>query len=278
MESNMRNLLVILFHCCGLVSVIYQFSGIAYAQKLPPGEITEIKFADLPPTLYTMMTGTEAAPCLMVRLPGAYDPAKTYPLLVYVPGLHGGPKGNIGNALTIAGPKGWIVASVPLFKKAVDRSELLGGIIISFEDYPVISKAYQTMLGKLFELVPNIDRERSAMVGFSNGAITIGVLLSNHDEFILTHFKNFCLVDHGMFHLADLHKKYAKDCRYLILVGDKEDLGRELKIRQSRLQQDAWKLLGVNLSCQIMKDTGHEFNDRQMEIVGRWLRNESPKE
>ena len=149
--------------------------------------------------------------------------------------------------------------------------------IVSFEDYPVIAKAYQIMLGRLFELAPNMTAKK-ARWSASPTAITIGVLLSNHDEFILTHFKNFCLVDHGMFHLTDLHKKYAKDCRYLILVGDQEDMGRELKIRQSKLQQDSWKLLGVNLSYQIMKDTGHEFNDRQMEIVGRWLKGESPKD
>jgi hypothetical protein len=56
-------------------------------------------------------------------------------------------------------------------------------------------------------------------------------------------------------------------------VGDKQDLGRELKIRQSKLLQDEWQLLGVHLSYQIMKDTGHEFGDRQMALVGEWLRN-----
>ena len=225
-----------------------------------------------------MMTGEEAEPCLSVRLPDDFDPAKKYPLLVYVPGSHGGPKGNIGNAQTIAGPKGWIVASLPLFKKSVDREEVSGGLIVSMEDYQTISKAYRIMLGKLFELAPNIDREKSAMVGFSNGAITISILISNHDEFILTHFKNFCIVDHGMFHLTDLHKKNARDCRYLILVGDQDDMGREVKIRQSKLMQDAYKLLDVNLSYQILKDTGHEFQDRHMELVGKWLRNEDISE
>jgi predicted esterase len=130
------------------------------------------------------------------------------------------------------------------------------------------------MLGKLFELVPNIECDRSAMVGFSNGAITLAVLLSSHDEFILNHFKNFCMIDHGMFHLTDLHKKGSRDCRYLVLVGDKQDFGRELKIQRSKLLQDEMKLLGVNLSCEIMKDTGHEFHEKQMTIVSEWLRKE----
>ena len=111
-------------------------------------------------------------------------------------------------------------------------------------------------------------------VGFSNGAITIGVLLSNHDEFVLTHFRNFCLVDHGMFHLTDVHKERARGARFLILVGDRQDLGRDLKLRQSQLLHDAGRLLGVNVTHRVLKDTGHEFRERHMAIVGEWLRND----
>lgn len=250
------------------------------AAILQPGKEIEILFsgADLPPTLFSMMNNEAATPSLTFRLPDDYSPTNTYPLLVYVPGYDGKSGGNIYNAETIAGPRGWIVASLPLFKKAIDPTEPSRGVLVSFEDYPVISKAYHAMLGRLFERVPNIDRRRSAMAGFSNGAITIGVLVSSHDEFILGHFQNFCLVDQGMFHLTDLHKSGARDCRFLILVGDREDIGRDLKIRQSRLQEDSWKLLNVNVSCRILKDTGHEFNEPQMEIVGEWLRNEVAKE
>lgn len=252
------------------------FGPSGLAQELTPGKVVEISFpeTELSPTLHSMLNGTTNAPAITVRLPDDYNPTNTYPLLVYVPGGDGRRNGNIDNARTIAGDKGWIVASLPLFKKSIDRSELAGGILVSFEDYPVIAKVYGLMLGRLFKLVPNIDRDKSALVGFSNGALTIGVLVSCHDEFILSHFRNFCLVDHGMFHLTDLHKKYAHDCRYLILVGDQEDMGRDLKIRGSQLLQDEWKLLGVNLSYQILKDTGHEFQDRHMALVGRWLRNE----
>jgi len=217
------------------------------------------------------MTGEVTAPTMSVRLPDDYDSSKTFPLLVYVPGFDGGVKGNIGNAQTIAGSRGWVVASLPLFKYEIERSEVGGGLLVSFEDYPVISKAYALMLGRIFELVPNIDRARSAMVGYSNGAITTAVLLSCHDEFVLNHFKNFCIVDQGMFHLMDLHKKWAKESRFLVLVGEKQDMGRELKIRQSQLLQDEMRVLGVNLSYEIMKETGHEFGERQMAIVRRWV-------
>ena len=262
--------------CTWLIAALFfLFVAVVSAQELTPGKVTDLVFSDasLPPTLHAMMTHQAVTPTMTVRLPDDYDSSKTYPLLVYVPGFDGGVKGNIGNAQTIAGNRGWIVASVPLCKKTVDTSEPAGGMLVSFEDEPIIARSYELMLGRLFALVPHIDRERSAMVGFSNGALTIAVLVSCHDEFILDHFRNFCLVDHGMFHLTDLHKQGVRDCRFLVLVGDKQDMGRELKIRQSKLLQDEWQLLGVHLSYQIMKDTGHEFGDRQMAMVGEWLRN-----
>lgn len=253
------------------------FSASAFAGELGPGEVVEVAFPEtyLPPSLFAMVTSTSAPPVLTYRLPDGYDPDQRYPLLVYVPGNHGGPNGNIGNALTIAGREGWVVASLPLFKSFLDRDEIGGGIIVGFQDYATLSRAYAIMLGKLYELVPNIDSERSAMVGFSNGALTIAILVSNHDEFVLSRFRSFCLVDQGMFHLSDLHKKRARDCRFLILSGDnREDLGRDLKIRGGQLLQDTWQLVGVDLSFHVMEDTGHEFHKRHMAIVGRWLRHE----
>lgn len=269
------------FHATGpFVALFLSLQLPAMAQKLEPGKITEIAFSDaeLPPTLHALRTGEKVASILTVRLPDDYDSTRSFPLLVYVPGFDGGLKGNIYNAQTIAGSRGWIVATLPLFKKNIDKGEPADGIPVSFEDYPVVSRSYAIMLGRLFDLVPNVDRNRSAMVGFSNGALTIAVLVSCHDGFILDHFRNFCMVDHGMFHLMDLHKKASRDCRFLVLVGDKEGPGRELKIRQSRLLQDEMKLLGVNLTSQILKDTGHEFQERHMALVGKWLRNEPLEE
>jgi len=234
---------------------------------------------DLPSSLFEMITGADTPPALSYRLPNNYDLERNYPLVVYVPGHHGGPTGNIGNAWKIAGPTDWVVASLPLFKRSVDRDEIGSGLMVGMSDYSTISESYRILLARLFEAVPNIDPERSAMVGFSNGALTIAVLVSNHDEFVLTRFRNFCLVDHGMFHLTDLYKKYSRDARYLILSGDdRRDPGRDLKIRGGQLLQDAWRFLGVDITFRVMTDTGHEFGDREMALVGRWLRGEGPSD
>jgi hypothetical protein len=263
--------------CAGIVLL----AATVGAAGLEPGSVTTIEFPDddLSPSLYEMMTGVATPPTLSYRLPDDYDPGRLYPLLVYVPGNHGGPRGNIGNALAIAGPSDWVVASLPLFKRSVDRDEVGGGLLVGFDDYPTISRAYRTLFEGLDAAVPNIDPERSAMVGFSNGALTIAVLVSSNDEFVLSHFQSFCLVDNGMFHLTDLHKKKSRDARYLVLSGDDpRDLGRDLKIRGGELLQDAWRLLGVDLSFHVMRDTGHEFAEPQMELVGRWLRGEALSE
>jgi hypothetical protein len=255
--------------CCLAVAL----PGGAQAQHLTPGTVVEVPFRDstLPPTLFARFTGADPTPVLAVRLPDDYDAARTYPLLVYVPGLHGNRSGNIGNALAIAGARGWVVASLPLFKAVVDRDEAGGGLLVGFRDAPVIAPAYRAMLGRIFALVPNIDTSRSAMVGFSNGALTLAVLLSSHDEFVLSHFRSFVLVDQGMFHLTDLHETGARDARYLILVGDQPGQGRDLKLRGCALLQDSWRLLDVDLTCEIMKGTGHAFPPEVMTRVGQWL-------
>ena len=263
--------------CAGIVLL----AATVGAAGLEPGSVTTIEFPDddLSPSLYEMMTGVAAPPTLAYRLPDDYDPGRLYPLLVYVPGNHGGPRGNIGNALAIAGPSDWVVASLPLFKRSVDRDEVGGGLLVGFDDYPTISRAYRTLFEGLDAAVPNIDPERSAMVGFSNGALTIAVLVSSNDEFVLSHFQSFCLVDNGMFHLTDLHKKKSRDARYLVLSGDDpRDMGRDLRIRGGQLLEDALRLLGVVLSFHVMRDTGHEFEKPQMELVGRWLRGEALSE
>lgn len=284
-RSFARRTVVIMNHSrCSYSRILRLFSGVVFfaassvaGSGLMPGVVSTIEITadDLPPSLYQMVTGANTQPTLSYRLPDNYDPEQRYPLLVYVPGNHGGPGGNIGNALTIAGSSDWVVASLPLFKRSVDRNEIGGGLIVGFSDYPTIRVAYRALLERLFEAVPNIDPDRSAMVGFSNGAQTIAVLVSSHDEFVLARFRNFCLVDHGMFHLTDLHKSYSRDARYLILSGDdRQDPGRDLKIRGGQLLQDAWRFIGVDLTFRVMTDTGHEFGDREMALVGRWLRGE----
>ena len=65
------------------------------------GSVQRIDFSDdeLPPNLYSMFTGDKKASFLQYCLPANYSKEKNYPLLVYVPGFHGHPGGNIRNAI-----------------------------------------------------------------------------------------------------------------------------------------------------------------------------------
>jgi hypothetical protein len=236
-------------------------------------DVQRIEFSndELPLNLYSEFTGNKKTSFLQYCLPANYSKKKNYPLLVYIPGFHGNPGGNIENAIDIANSRECIVASLPLFKANIDRTEPGRGIIIGFCDYSVLASSYKVMLEKFFHTIPNIDSQKSAMVGFSNGAIAIAVLVSSHDEYILDKFHSFCLVDHGMFHLTDLHKTLTKDRRFLILVGDREEMGRNLKIRGAKLVQDSYQLLGCNVESRILKNTGHELTQNCMRDIGTWV-------
>jgi len=237
------------------------------------GEVQRIEFKsnEIPPSLYNMYTGNKGTSYFQYCLPASYSKKKKYPLLVYVPGLHGKRGGNIKNAIDIANKRECIVASLPLFKASIDRTEPGRGLVIGFSDYPVLAKAYKVMLEKFFKIVPNIDRKKSAMVGFSNGAQAIAVLVSSHDEYILDRFQSYCLVENGMFHLTDLHKTPTKDRRFLLLVGDKLDFGRDLKIRAAKLVQDSYQVFGARVESRVLFNTGHELTlDCKLQI-GTWV-------
>lgn len=236
------------------------------------GAVQQIEFdkAELPENLYSKFTGNAANSVLQYCLPASYSESKDYPLIVYVPGFHGHPGGNIENAKDIADGYECVVVSLPLFKADIDRTEVGKGVVVSFADYPVLSNAYKIMFQQFYQEVPNIDRSKSAMVGFSNGAITVAVLISSHDRYILERFHSYCLVDHGMFHLTDLHKDLTKDRRFLILVGDRGDYG-ELKLRGARLVEDSYQLIGISVETRILANTGHELTAACKKDIGAWV-------
>ena len=74
-----------------------------------------------------------------------------------------------------------------------------------------------------------------------------------------------------MFHLTDLHKSLSIDRRFLILVGDKEDYGRDQKIRGAKLIQDSYRLVGCDVESRVLKDTGHELTQTCKRDIGTWI-------
>jgi predicted esterase len=53
--------------------------------------------------------------------------------------------------------------------------------LVTIDDFETVSRAYRVMLQELFDTVPYIAPERSALGGFSNGAHTTALLLAGQD-------------------------------------------------------------------------------------------------
>jgi predicted esterase len=140
------------------------------------------------------------------------------------------------------------------------------------------------MFQKLFDTVPNITPERSALGGFSNGGHAVGVLLAGQDEFILSHFRAFYLAEGGFGPLAAnaLRKIAMKPCRFLLLRGDQPDddsaKSKEEREHNTHLAQ-ALELeaqeFHLDFTAVTMQNTGHDLPRKYQAILGAWVRGES---
>jgi hypothetical protein len=139
------------------------------------------------------------------------------------------------------------------------------------------------MLQKLFDTVPNIATERSAIGGFSNGAHALGLLLDRQDEFILRHFRSFELVEGGFGSLAatvgiPVMSPALKKSRILVVYGDKfapeyatVPLVHDLLVRGCAANA---AMLHFDLMPVIMHGYGHEWPPECGDLIGKWVRGE----
>jgi len=246
--------------------------------EVSPNATLRFEFPELSPTLSTLTSGDKAAPVLTIRLPENYTADGQFGLVLHLDGGGGGKGDNPGGARNIVGPRDYVCANLPLFKKAMDKRDSYGGLVISMDDFQTISAAYRVMLKKLFEMVPNIDPERSAMGGFSNGAHTTAVLLAGQDETVLEHFRIFYFVDGGVGPLAAncLQKFSMKRCRFLALAGDQPAAET---FRQAFLQffsglSASARQFKLDFTAVTMRGYGHAFPAPYGKLIGCWIRKE----
>jgi hypothetical protein len=225
-----------------------------------------------------MQSGKSEPARLVARLPVNYSRDGKFPLCVFLNGGGGGRGDSLQFDHRVIGSNDFICVALPLFK----RAPLDTNSSISMPDFPIISRAYQAMLGKLLEAVPNTTAERSALGGFSNGAHTTAVLLAGKDEFILRHFRALYFIEGGFGPLAAnfLGSRTMKPFRFLLLRGDR--LPKEPK-NVARFQ--ALELLGRSLgytaqeqnldfTLVVMRGLGHELRQPYDTLIGSWLRGE----
>ena len=244
-------------------------------RNLQPGKVLMLRFPSLPAPLPALYGVKETTPIMEIRLPDNYCRSRKFPLFIFLCGGRGG--GGLSIAMKIMGPRDWILGGLPLFKKQVDKKESYDGLLVCFEDFPVISRSYGTMLNRLFRTVPNIDSKRSVIGGGSNGAHTLAVLISGQDGTILSSFRDYFFGEGGMLQLADLHKRSLRGHRFLMLAGAKgRRAARPRKFEdfyliQSRTVRSLAKLNGLDFTLIVRSDMGHAFDSRCMTAVRHWV-------
>lgn len=245
-----------------------------------PGKFLRINFPDLPPTLLAMTTGNDIPTAVSVRLPNDYNADGTFPLYVFLEGGNGGAGSAIGVPMQISsGGNGVIVASFPLFKENYDTDQRWP-FVVGVEDLQTVSSAYETILDRLREIIPNIDPNRSIIGGHSNGAKTLGVLLSGLDENILDSFGGFFFIDGGLNWSSINRPNTLGDHHIFFLVGGgRENPTRWRKHSINRIEyfrESAAELGMTRWRFETFDGVGHEFAQEYYEELRTWAKEVGP--
>ena len=251
----------------------------ACRQEEPPlvpieaGQVIQIEFPQLPATLYTVHTGHFEPARLTARLPDNYTDVGTFPLLVFLEGGHGGTatEGELDRLRSITQDRDFIIVTMPLFKRIVDRREPHEGLMISLDDLPVLAESYRTMLDELRATIPNIDARHSVLGGFSNGAHATALLVSGQDATTLSHYRHFFFIEGGL-NLTGLYKRSLRDRSFLIMVGDQGDVRERKRILEtSAMLTEMAEHYRLDMRRVIMHGVGHAFPAEYEPTLREWL-------
>lgn len=226
----------------------------ALKAQVAPGATLRFDF----PELTTDRKGAPAA--CHLRLPATYDASKSYPLVVWLGGGEGGnqPSG----AFLPAGE--FILLGLPYPKGANHpaQANMVG-------DYAKVWAYHRAMLDEIGKAVPNIDRTRSIIAGFSNGAHAIdGMLRLSGRPGLADHFGIFIFAEGGgtgytsLGALPDLQGKFAYVC-----WGSEKGSN---KANASHLPQ-ALRAAGATVVGSEMTGVGHAFAPSEAAKIAAWL-------
>ncbi len=195
-----------------------------------------------------------------VKLPAGYDATKQYPLVVWLGGGEGGnqPSG----AFLPAGD--FIVVGLPYPKGANNpvQTNMVG-------DYGKVWTYHRFMLDEIAKVIPNLDKSRSIIAGFSNGGHSIdGMLRLSSGPKLTDYFGIFVFADGGgttyssKGNLPDLKGKFAYAC-----WGSEKGSN---KPNTSQLPK-ALKAKGATVVGSEMAGVGHAFDASEHPKVAEWL-------
>ena len=235
--------------------------------KLSPGGTITIRFPEMPPTFYSVFQKMDVPAQMTIFLPFNYVPDRQFPLLIFLNGWDGGIGGSPGVARSLCEGRDFICVSVPLFKSPdfkVEKANTPGAnFIMNGDDSKYMWPYFKTMLTKLDETVPNIDKARQILGGFSNGAHATAGLIDQSDGQIAQRFSDFLFVEGGG---RLQHYDLLKGKRFLIVSSNAKSKPRAQQIC------DAAKSAGAKASL-IFQDVGkHDFPGSSYPAVEAWLR------
>lgn len=195
-----------------------------------------------------------------VKLPAGYEAGKKYPLVAW---LGGGEGGNNPSGSFL--PEGdFILAGLPYPKGANNptQANMVG-------DYAKVWAYQRFMLDEIAKVIPNIDKSRSIIAGFSNGGHSIdGMLRLSSGPKIAEYFGIFIFADGGgtaytsKGNLPDLKGKFAYAC-----WGSEKGSN---KLATSQLPK-ALKAKGATVVGSEMAGVGHSFDATEQPKVAEWL-------
>jgi hypothetical protein len=222
--------------------------------QVAPGATLRFDF----PELTVDRKGARAA--CHLKLPANYDAAKKYPLVVW---LEGGVGGNTPSKAFL--PEGdFILVGLPYPKGANNPAfaPMVG-------DYAKVWAYQRFMLDEIAKVIPNLDRSRSIIAGFSNGGHAIdGMLRLSSGPKLTDYFGVFIFVDGGgtayssLGALNDLKGKFAYACW--------GELKGSNKPNTSHLPA-ALKAKGATVVGSEMVDVGHAFAPSEYPKIAEWL-------
>ena len=210
------------------------------------------------PELTVDRRGSRAA--CHLKVPANYDAAKKYPLVVW---LGGGEGGNHPSGVFL--PVGdFILVGLPYPKGANNPSQanMVG-------DYAKVWAYHRFMLDEIAQVIPNLDKSRSIIAGFSNGGHAIdGMLRLSGGPKLTDYFGTFIFADGGgtgytsLGALPDLKGKFAYAC----WGGEKGSN----KPNTSHLPK-ALKAKGATVVGNEMAGVGHAFAPSEYPKIAEWL-------
>ena len=224
--------------------------------QVAPGATLRFDF----PELTVDRKGTLAA--CHLKLPADYDTAKKYPLVVWLGGGEGGNQPSGSFLPTVE----FILVGLPYPKGANNptQANMVG-------DYAKVWAYHRFMLDEIAKVIPNVDKSRSIIAGFSNGGHAIdGMLRLNSVPKLTDYFGIFIFADGGgtvyssKGNLPNLAGKFAYAC-----WGSEKGSN---KLATSQLPK-ALKSKGATVIGSEMAGTGHAFAETEHPKVAEWLAN-----